>query len=231
MKQVKWAVAAFCLLIGAACQNDEVVPDGPVTINSDFKTNTDGWAAEITDYPLDQKDILEFQSGHKALPAPLDSSKKAFMVSSHNRPDDLFMFLKKKVTGLRPNQTYKVSFEVELASMYANNSAGIGGSPGSSVFLKAGASTIEPKSVKEGNEYRLNIPKGNQAEDSDTVPVLGTIGAGDDVTQYKLIQRKTEKPITVKTNDAGELWLLVGTDSGFEGVTTLYYNTIKVVIE
>lgn len=231
MKQVKWAVAALCLLIGAACQNNDVTPDGPVTITSDFKTNTDGWSAEITDYATEQDSIIEFQSGLKALPAPLDASKKAFMISSHNRSDDLFMFLKRKVTGLRPNQTYKVTFAIELASQYGTNSVGIGGSPGSSVFLKAGASTTEPKKVKEGNQYHLNIDKGAQSEGSATVPVLGTIAAGEDVTQYKLIQRSTQQPITIKTNDAGELWLLVGTDSGFEGETTLYYNKISAVVD
>ena len=61
--------------------------------------------------------------------------------------------------------------------------------------------------------------------------MLGNIGAGDDATQYKLIQRSTAEPITAKTNGTGELWLLVGTDSGFEGLTTLYYNKIKVVAE
>ncbi|GAB3321602.1 hypothetical protein GCM10027299_16280 [Larkinella ripae] len=232
MNVVKWTVAALWLFMGAACQDREVGPDGPTTIvNSDFKANTDGWAAEITDYAPAQEEIIEFQSGHKALPAPLDESKKSFMISSHNRSDDLFMFLKKKVTGLRPNQTYQVTFEIELASQYATNSFGIGGSPGGSVYLKAGASALEPKKIKEGDHYRLSIDKGNQLEGSAAVPTLGNIGAGEDVTQYKLIQRTTPQPITVKTNDGGELWLLVGTDSGFEGLTTLYYNKIKVSAE
>lgn len=232
MKFAKEAAAVLFLFVGAACQDSDVDPAGPVTIvNSDFRTNTDGWAAEITDYSTEQEEIIEFESGHKALPAPLDSSKKSLMISSHNRSDDLFMFLKKKVTGLKPNQTYKVSFDIELASKYATNSVGIGGSPGSSVYLKAGASATEPKKVKEGNDYRLNIDKGNQAEGSAAVPVLGTIGAGENVEQYKLIQRSTQQPILAKTNDGGELWLLVGTDSGFEGLTTLYYTKIKVVTE
>ncbi|GAB3932045.1 hypothetical protein [Larkinella terrae] len=230
MKQVKWAVAALLVVISAACQHDGVAPEGPVALtNSDFKANTDGWSAEVTDYSVAQENIIEFQSGLKALPAPLDSSKKSFMISGHNRSDDLFMFLKKKVTGLLPNQTYQVQFEVELASQYGTNSIGIGGSPGGSVYLKAGVSAIEPKKVKEGDDYRFNIDKGNQMEGSAAVPVLGNIGAGDDVTQYKLIQRSNPQPISVKTNDAGELWLIVGTDSGFEGLTTLYYNRIKAV--
>ncbi|RCR69101.1 hypothetical protein [Larkinella punicea] len=232
MKFVKWTFAAMWLFMGAACQDSEVNPNGPVILtNSDFRNNTDGWVAEVTDYSTAQEEIIEFQSGHKALPEPLDVSKKSFMLSGHNRSDDLFMFLKKKVTGLKPNQTYSIDFEVELASKYGDNSVGIGGSPGGSVYLKAGVLATEPKKVKEGDDYRLNIDKGNQATGSDAVPVLGNIGAGADATQYKLIQRSTTQPITAKTNEAGELWLLVGTDSGFEGLTNLYYNKIKVVAE
>jgi hypothetical protein len=34
----------------------------------------------------------------------------------------------------------------------------------------------------------------------------------------------------VKANAQGEIWLVVGTDSGFEGKTTIYYNSIQAVI-
>ena len=230
MKQVKWAVAALCLFVGAACQDNDVDPGNSVVLtNSDFRTDADGWSADVTDYSTAQEGTIEFQSGLKALPTPLDVSKKSFMISGHNRSDDLFMFLKKKVTGLKPNQTYAIDFQVELASQYGTNSVGIGGSPGGSVYLKAGVLATEPKKVKEGDDYRLNIDKGNQATGTAAVPVLGTIGAGEDVTQYKLIERTNPQPITAKTNEAGELWLLVGTDAGFEGLTTLYYNKIKVI--
>ena len=34
----------------------------------------------------------------------------------------------------------------------------------------------------------------------------------------------------VTTSDDGTLWLVVGTDSGFEGITTLYYDRISVTL-
>ncbi|MDQ0195619.1 hypothetical protein [Paenibacillus wynnii] len=33
---------------------------------------------------------------------------------------------------------------------------------------------------------------------------------------------------TVKTNVKGELYLLIGTDSSYEGLTTLYFDDIKL---
>ena len=35
----------------------------------------------------------------------------------------------------------------------------------------------------------------------------------------------------VMADESGALWFIVGTDSGFEGLTTLYYDTITVVLE
>ena len=50
---------------------------------------------------------------------------------------------------------------------------------------------------------------------------------GEDV-KYQLIKRtNSQTPFSAKANDKGELWLIVGTDSGFEGLTTLYYTQIK----
>ena len=34
----------------------------------------------------------------------------------------------------------------------------------------------------------------------------------------------------VISSDSGELWLLVGTDSGFEGKTTVYYQQITATL-
>lgn len=32
----------------------------------------------------------------------------------------------------------------------------------------------------------------------------------------------------VTTDDSGQLWVLIGTDSGFEGLTGIYYTTIEI---
>jgi len=217
-------------LLGASCSTtNDVTPDSALLF-SDFRTSRDGWAAEYTDYS-EQLDTtnFEFRSAHVRLPAPLDTTKRSLMVATHNRSDDLFTYIKRKVTGLQPNTTYRLVFEVELASQYATNSVGIGGSPGSSVYLKAGASAIEPRRVKEGDYFTLNIDKGNQASGGKDALVLGHIGAGNDVNRYRLIQRNNiSQPLPARTNERGELWVFIGTDSGFEGLTTLYYNRSRI---
>jgi len=49
---------------------------------------------------------------------------------------------------------------------------------------------------------------------------------------YVLIERNNiGRPMKTWTSASGELWLLVGTDSGFEGTTSLYYTKIIVQLE
>jgi hypothetical protein len=38
-------------------------------------------------------------------------------------------------------------------------------------------------------------------------------------------------PVTVTTNSKGEFWLIIATDSGFEGKTSLYYKSINIEID
>ena len=53
---------------------------------------------------------------------------------------------------------------IDLATNVPAGLVGIGGSPGESVFVKAGASTVEPLAEEDGSRYlRMNIDKGNQA--------------------------------------------------------------------
>jgi hypothetical protein len=47
---------------------------------------------------------------------------------------------------------------------------------------------------------------------------------------YEMITRSTVglQPLTVRTDAAGSAWLLVATDSGFEGPTRAYIDRITV---
>lgn len=200
---------------------------------SDFSTGLLEWTGDFADYPAgpDDSAFYELQFIHTNRPSNLGSTQKAILLSGNNRNDDLFMFIKKKVTGLRPDTEYILVFEVELASNAEKNSVGIGGSPGEGVSLKAGASSIEPQKIINGNFYRMNIDKGNQGYGGKDMIVIGNIAV--DSQEYSLITRTNADQYTqfvARSNNKGELWLIVGTDSGFEGITTLYYSKVNVVL-
>lgn len=231
-KKVMWGVGTVLTLGMVSCDktDDSIGPNFSHT--SDFSKGTENWEAGITDYGVEQESIMEFSAKSAALPT--DSLKKGFMLTSSNRSDDAFMYIKRKLTGLEPNQTYTINFEVQLASQYPETGVGIGGSPGGSVFLKAGAAGFEPQKVKDStnvNHWVLNWDKGSQNNSGKNAILLGNIGIEGSDYKYQIIKRNNDKtPFSAKTNDKGELWILVGTDSGFEGVTTLYYTQIKVLL-
>jgi len=99
--------------------------------------------------------------------------------------------------------------------------------------LKAGASEIEPVKNVQGDNYVLNIDKGNQSEGGTNAIVLGDISIPSTVAEYTLITRNNASPSTepfiAKSNANGDLWVLVGTDSGFEGTTTVYYTKVMIL--
>lgn len=195
----------------------------------DFEDGPQGWQAGFSDYPVGEELFYELGSGHGPLPAPLDGSKSAFRIQGHNHSDDLYMFLKRELTGLQPGKSYQVLYKLEIASMYPEESVGIGGSPGASVYLKAGATAVEPQQVDAGGFYVMNVDKGNQSMGGADLQVLGTIGIPGSQFVWTLIQRDNLASPTAATADAnGSLWISAGTDSGFEGLTELYYDRILI---
>ncbi len=201
----------------------------------DFSKSQDGWQADFTDFPASTEDSLryELQFAYTDRPANLGANQKSIMLSGKNYSDDLFMFIKKKLSNLTPNKDYTIAFDVELASNAPKGAVGIGGAPGESVFLKAGATGTEPRKIIDGPNYALNVDKGNQQMPGEVTVVLGDIAVAYDTKDYALISRSNTStndiPFIAKSNSKGEIWLIVATESGFEGTTTVYFTKVNVV--
>ena len=205
-------------------------PDG--TFNFDFAMGPQGWTAGFADLPVDHdQSTYELDHGYRSLPEGLDG--RGMYLQRHNRSDDLFMYLKTQVGGLKPNTTHAVSVSIGLATNVPSGSFGIGGSPGSSVFVKAGASSIEP-TASEGDDrhLRMNIDKGNQANGGAAMVVVGHAAHPEVVLEEYRIKSldNAGNPVKVTTDGNGGLWLIVGTDSGFEGLSRFYYARIAYTL-
>ena len=147
------------------------------------------------------------------------------------------MYAYKKLTGLKPNTTYQVTFSLEFASNAPSDSMGVGGSPGSSVYVKIGTVNKEPQRlVDKANYYRLILDKGNQIVDGKDMILIGDVGVDTDDMHYHLKtlpnkptadMKEKLKNYQVTSNNRGEVWLIFGTDSGFESTSTLYYTHVQ----
>jgi hypothetical protein len=199
------------------------------TYSYDFITGYDGWIGDFADYPPADSILYDLEYTRTTLPAPLNTNKYALKIAGTNRSDDLFMFIKRKITGLIPNTTYQLKIQVNFASKAPTNAVGVGGAPGEGITMKAGATIIEPNKIIIGSDYRMNIDKGNQSVPGVDMGTIGHIGVSDTTTQFTLINRNnTTNLFTIRTDANGEVWVCIGTDSGFESRTTLYYNQITL---
>lgn len=223
----------WLILIGLlGCNNnDDDIANG-ARFEYNFNDDTEGWIGDFADYPVGEDDFYELEYTYSPLPEPLNQNDGSLKLSGNNHSDDLFMFVKRKVSGLGRNTSYNINFEIEFASNIPDETVGIGGSPGESVYIKAGATPTEPV-VNVGSDglYTLNIDKGNQSQEGNDMVVIGDFSNDTDEDLYHLKTVSNTGAFTATTNENGELWIIVGTDSGFEGTTTIYYNKISIIVD
>lgn len=200
-------------------------------LNFDFSKGHAGWTGDFADYPVDEEAFYELNWGWTSLPHPMANNKKGIVLSGNNHSDDLLMFIKHRVTGLKPNTEYFIDYRVIIESNVPLRQMGIGGSPGESVYFKVGASTEEPVKQIVGDYYRINIDIGAQGLGGTNGIVIGDLAnpaVDSDDPSFMPKEMNSGQNLKAKTDDKGRLWLLVGTDSGFEGFSLYYIANIAV---
>ncbi len=198
--------------------------------NFDFAESDQGWNHGFAEYPSAPGDsaLFELKYAYTDQPAGSLLTKRSLMLSGKNINRDLFMYIKKKITGLRPETDYTITFNVELASDFNTDLLANTGS----VYLKAGATPFEPKTVDDSGYFIMNIDKGNEATSGQHMISLGDIIAPANSIGYAVLTRNNtmaNSRYVARSNPAGELWLIVGTDSSYGGTTAVFYNRIDVV--
>ena len=78
----------------------------------------------------------------------------------------------------------------------------------------------------------MNIDKGNQANGGEDMVVLGNVANGEVLNREYRIKTldNMDLPLSVSTDGEGRVWLIVGTDSGFEGLSAFYYSRISYTL-
>ena len=206
-------------------------PAHELTVSFDFRHGLQGFVGGFADYPPTHAEIYELTSDHRAFPPPLQSQSGLFL-SGVNRSADLFMFLKGPISGLRPGAVYMVTVSLEIATDTPAGCIGVGGAPGESVWVKAGVTGVEPRPVREGSYLRMNIDVGNQSRGGTQAVVLGNVANSRSCEQSRQWELKSFEdrpmPAPIQVPADGLVWLLFGTDSGFESRTEIYFTKASV---
>ena len=232
-QRIGYLLLITSIIFWGSCSKDDNSghSDAPIELRTDFNDGKDGWQADFSEYHADHVASYELEEGLETLPAPLDEQQQAYRISAMNRSDDLFMYLTRKITDLQPLTTYKSQITVSVASNARSGGVGAGGAPGEAVGLGIGLTAVEPVSSPDEDQFhRMNIDKIQQCcTDGEDMIVIGDVANGLDEYVFTRIERSGE--FTARSNDKGEIWVIIGTDSGFEGKTELYYTQIDVILE
>ena len=195
----------------------------------DFNQNDGGFTPIFSDYPNEQgvEEFYELRSGHEEV--PIAEAGKGLFLSGNNHSDDLFMGYYKDLSGLVPETEYQFTVRFQLATNVENDMIGIGGAPGESVFVKCGVASKEPEnSLDSLNHFCLNIDKGSQSTSGSDMIVVGNLAKEEINRPGEYEFNEIETKVIARTDEAGTAYLVIGTDSGFEGVTSFYLDDISV---
>ena len=173
------------------------------------------------------EEFYELRSGHEEV--PIAEAGKGLFLSGNNHSDDLFMGYYKDLSGLVPETEYQFTVRFQLATNVENDMIGIGGAPGESVFVKCGVASKEPEnSLDSLNHFCLNIDKGSQSTSGSDMIVVGNLAKEEINRPGEYEFNEIETKVIARTDEAGTAYLVIGTDSGFEGVTSFYLDDISV---
>ena len=196
------------------------------TESYDFTQSVWGWQADFTDYPVAAEEVdyqaYKWEAEYTDIPATF-GQQKGLKLSCENVCGDVFMFIKKRVTGLHPNTSYNLVFEVDVI---------VNAEASGATILKAGASFVEPQKVLRGDRFELNLDKGGQTTSGNNLVVIGKVDIPFDQAGYgytTLSNVESSSRYTVTSNNLGEVWLVIGTESDYVGENTIYYRSINVV--
>jgi hypothetical protein len=226
MQKLRSLLVSLVVLLLVSCHSSDEQSVYIYSATYNFSEGLYDWQADFTEYPVDayeQADSLyEWKFSYTNLPSDVGTGK-AVLLSSNNVNGSLFMYLKNKLSGLKPDTKYTVAYEITLYSNVKSNE---------NVFLKAGASSVEPQKVASAGSYTLNVDKGNVFASGENLISLGGLATESKEPEFTKVVRSTSAadPFIIQTNSAGEIWLIVGTDSGFSGRTDVFYEKINVVL-
>ena len=223
--------------LGASCAGPNGTSAGGVECVFEFRRGLEGWSGGFADLPADEVGgkLFALRFARVRLPSYLGRRDMGLLLAGTNRSDDLVMYVKRRITGLAPTTRYAVRYRLRLATNAGAGCVGIGGAPGESVYVKAGASARAPVPVDRDGTLRLPIDIGDQSQGGWNAKVLGDIAAptlGCDGGRFALITRDgSDQPVFPRTDRSGNLWLFVGFDSGYEGRTRVILDRIEVQVD
>lgn len=167
------------------------------------------------------------QHGLHPLPPELEMpSKKGFLLQGNNHSDDIDKWLVREIQTA-PSTKYKVTLKATFASNAQAGGFGVGGSEDLQVHV--GASPIDPTPVRVDSTDHVRFPLELYPYLTNTYQTTANDLPFSFEKPFRLVT--VEHAYEGESSADGSLWLMVGTHSGFESFSALYYASIEARLE
>lgn len=170
---------------------------------------------------------LKLTAEHAKIPVQ-GSNSNGIMMKYENTRNNLFMYISKKFSkleDLKANTKYKIRLSFYIATNQKDDRR----RSSQKVYIKAGATNIEPNNYIDKGLKLINLDKGNLARGGEDIKILGEAtkekNEKDDSFQFKSF----DTLLDVITNDKGEAWIVLGADCGVDGTCTMYFTDVRVI--
>lgn len=194
----------------------------------DFSNEKDTFDIGFAGYPVDDAGQYELTHNREKLDR-LQEGLSGLILSGNNINGDLFMYIKRQVTGLKPFTNYRVFFNITLASDLAQKPASDLQKQKESITINAGLSVEEPITSIVDGYARLNIDKDDGKYYGMYMPEIGDIMKKDSSEELSIIKRSNlDNGLKFTTDESGSAWICIGTESAVKGVNKHYYLSITV---
>jgi hypothetical protein len=200
------------------------IPLNAQSYNTTFRHGDDSWTAGYTGAPprADEDDIVKIEWKE------IDNSKGNYVISfeGSNKSKNVFLYIYRQFTELKPNSTYSVIFNTQFFSSSQNGL----------VYVKAGALNHPPMTF-DLLLAEANFQKGKIGYDSRDLEVLGIIyplsgASGIDLSRPQQMQNYA-KPFYANTDKDGSLWLILGIEpeTTIKEIKPVLLNTMRVLFQ
>jgi hypothetical protein len=242
MRYIKWLSPGILLLVLFlnSCSLDSMRPPTMLISNFDFSDGIEGWQASYANYAPSEQDSFKFSFDYGHFHMPNDTTTiRAMVQTADNRNGKLFMYVKRRISGLTPYKKYNITFNVHFYSQLREsyNIDSIGSTEGS--FLKIGTFKHEPVNdtipdVSNAGNFII-VPQfdpGQNDKDGADMIYLGKISYTNLKQAPDLLGAISRGKELEETADAeGKVWVAIGVSTNIMVYQSLYFSGIALQFE
>lgn len=200
-----------------------------IKIAADFENDDMDFVGGVADVPMEHGD---YNVVTQIAQIP-DIESKGYKLAGSNHSDDMFLYTYLEIDAL-PDTQYRADLTFDLATSVPAGMMGVGGSPGSSIYIKAGVIDQMPQVLVDDtlleSYLRMNIDHGSQSNSGTDMEVVGNAEKPEDQTDDRYILKPFQYSTEVISDTHGKLYLIIGLDSGFEGVMEFYVDNVHLTL-